>query len=236
MGGEVAMRPYVLVSVAMSADGYIDDASGRRLVLSDEADLDQVDELRAGSDAILVGAGTVRADDPRLAVRSAARRDRRRALGRPAGPVKVTITASGDLDPAARFFAEPQVGSLVYASAAVAGQLRQRLDGMATVVSLPPQTAGQPEHAGLAWVLADLSARGIGRLMIEGGASILGQVLSAGLADELRLAIAPLLIADDAAPRLVSGARAASRMRLAEVGRAGDMAVLRYLPGRPQTA
>ena len=47
-------RPYVLLSAAMSADGYLDDASSTRLVLSDEADLDRVDELRAASDAILV--------------------------------------------------------------------------------------------------------------------------------------------------------------------------------------
>jgi 5-amino-6-(5-phosphoribosylamino)uracil reductase len=230
------MRPYVLVSVAMSADGYIDDASGRRLVLSDEADLDQVDELRAGSDAILVGARTVRSDDPRLAVRSAVRRERRRGLGRPAGPVKVTITASGALDPAARFFSEPEVGCLVYAGPAVAGQLRQRLDGLATVVSLPAQPAGRPRQSDLAWALADLSGRGVGRLMVEGGASIIGQVLSEGLADELRLAVAPVLVADEAAPRLVSRPLVTGRMRLTEVGRAGDMAVLRYLPGRPPSA
>ena len=55
------MRPYVIVSAAMSIDGCIDDSSTERLVLSDEADLDRVDELRASCDAVLVGAGTVRA-------------------------------------------------------------------------------------------------------------------------------------------------------------------------------
>ena len=60
----MAQRPYVLLSAAMSADGYLDDASGARLVLSDEADLDRVDELRAGADAILVGAQTIRSDNP----------------------------------------------------------------------------------------------------------------------------------------------------------------------------
>ena len=98
-------RPYVLLSAAMSADGYIDDASSTRLVLSDEADLDRVDELRAASDAILVGAQTVRADDPRLLVRSSARRQRRLELGHAASPRRVTITRSGALDPRARFFA-----------------------------------------------------------------------------------------------------------------------------------
>ena len=63
-------RPYVLLSVSMSLDGYLDSASDERLLLSNDADFDRVDELRAGSDAILVGAATVRNDDPRLRVRA----------------------------------------------------------------------------------------------------------------------------------------------------------------------
>ncbi|MER7438739.1 dihydrofolate reductase family protein, partial [Pseudonocardia alni] len=76
-------RPHVLASVAMSLDGYIDDAGPDTLVLSDAGDLDRVDAVRAGVDAILVGAGTVRADDPRLLVRCAERRAGRVADGRP---------------------------------------------------------------------------------------------------------------------------------------------------------
>ncbi len=67
----------------MSADGYIDDAGPERLRLSSAADFDRVDAVRAGCDAILVGAGTVRADDPKLLVRSTARREHRTARGCP---------------------------------------------------------------------------------------------------------------------------------------------------------
>src|SRR3982751_477198 len=67
-------RPYILLSCGMSIDGYLDDADQRRLLLSNDADFDRVDEVRAGCDAILVGAGTIRQDDPRLLVRSAGRR------------------------------------------------------------------------------------------------------------------------------------------------------------------
>ena len=62
-------RPYTLLSCAVSVDGCLDDASAERLVLSGPEDLDEVDKLRAAADAILVGAGTIRADDPRLLVR-----------------------------------------------------------------------------------------------------------------------------------------------------------------------
>jgi 5-amino-6-(5-phosphoribosylamino)uracil reductase len=224
LAGTPPDRPYVLLSAAMSADGYIDDSSPRRLVLSGPEDLDRVDELRAGCDAIMVGAQTIRSDDPRLLIRSAERRQRREQRQVPASPAKVTITASGDLSPAARFFAADGARKLVYAGAAVAQALARRLDGQATVIALP---AG----GGLRFVLGDLAARGTGRLMIEGGARLLGQALAQDLADELQLAIAPLFVADPAAPRLLAGAPAPGRLRLADAGRAGETAVLRYLPG-----
>ncbi len=225
-------RPFVVLSAAMSADGYIDDASAARLVLSGAEDLDLVDELRAASDAILVGAQTIRADNPRLVVRSAARQQRRVERGLPADPRKVTMTASGRLDPSARFFASPQHRfaspqhrPLVYAPAAIAAGPAGRLAGVAELVAVPAVAA-----ADLTWILADLAGRGIGQLLVEGGASVLAQFLSAGLADEFRLAIAPVFVADPLAPRLLAGPGALPRMALAEVSRAGDMAVLRYLP------
>ena len=76
-------RPYTLLSCAVSLDGYLDDASPNRLILSGPEDLDEVDELRAAADAILVGAGTVRADNPRLLVRDPARIAAREAAGKP---------------------------------------------------------------------------------------------------------------------------------------------------------
>ena len=95
-------RPYTLLSCAVSIDGYLDDGSPDRLILSGPDDLDEVDALRAAADAILVGAGTVRADNPRLLVRDPARIAAREAAGKPPHPLRVTMTATGDLDPAAR--------------------------------------------------------------------------------------------------------------------------------------
>jgi 5-amino-6-(5-phosphoribosylamino)uracil reductase len=240
-------RPYVLLSAAMSADGYIDDASAIRLMLSDDIDLDRVDELRARSDAILVGAQTIRSDNPSLQVRSAARRRQRTGRGLAPGPRKVTLTRSGDLDSRARFFVAGQQTSsrdspLVYAAPDAAGELSARLSGAAIVVPVPTPAAGDGEEADggaeagpgtdldLAWILADLAARGVGRLMVEGGASVLGQFLSDGLADEFLLAVAPFFVADPAAPRLLARMRPGDRMTLGGVTQAGDMAVLRFLP------
>ncbi len=91
-------RPYTILSCAVSADGYLDDASPERLILSGPADLDRVDEVRASCDAILVGAGTVRKDRPRLRIRDPRRVAVREARGLPPHPLRVTLTASGNLD------------------------------------------------------------------------------------------------------------------------------------------
>ena len=94
-------RPYTVLSCAMSIDGYIAGAAMKPLPLSNAADLDRVDAVRASCDAILVGAATVRGDQPRLLLRSEARRTERLARGRPSSPIKVTVTGGGRLDASA---------------------------------------------------------------------------------------------------------------------------------------
>ncbi|MFD6563791.1 RibD family protein [Micromonospora profundi] len=218
-------RPYVLLSCATSIDGYIDDASEQRLLLSNDDDLDRVDAVRASCDAILVGAATVRRDDPRLLVRSAARRAERVARGRPASPTKVTLTARGDLDPTARFFTAGDSARLVYCATGAVEKARERLGRLATVVD-----ANEPVDP--AWVLADLADRGVRRLMVEGGGTVHAQFLTAGLADELHLVVAPFFVGDGRAPRFVGEGRfpwhPGRRARLAETRQIGDVVLLRY--------
>lgn len=196
-------RPYVVLSCATSADGYLDDATPDRLILSGPEDLDQVDELRAGCDAILVGANTIRKDRPRLLIRDPRRRAVRQARGLPEHPLRVTLTTTGDL-PLDRPY-------LVYQGAGLS----------------------------LEEILQDLNERTVARLLVEGGARVLGEFLAQDLADELRLAVAPFFVGDTRAPRLdvpaASGRAASARMTLAQVRRVGDMVVSRYLlgPGGP---
>jgi 5-amino-6-(5-phosphoribosylamino)uracil reductase len=224
----MAQRPYVLLSVAMSVDGCIDDAADSRLILSNDADLDRVDEVRAGCDAILVGAGTIRRDNPALLVRSVARRSGRAARGLPPSPARVTITGSGDLDPAARFFTAGEGARLIYVPAPQQDRIRARL---ALADEVEVIGAGDPLSLGA--VLADLSARGVRRLMVEGGGAVLAQFLAEGLADELNLVIAPVFVGDPAAPRITGRPGAGNRMHLAEARLIGDVVLLRYLPGPP---
>jgi 5-amino-6-(5-phosphoribosylamino)uracil reductase len=221
----VKERPYVLLSCATSIDGYIDDASDRRLLLSNSEDLDRVDALRADCDAILVGASTIRLDDPRLMVRSPQRQELRRSRGLPTSPTKVTMTGRGDLDPAARFFTTGDTDKIVYCATSAVDKARVRLGSLATVVD-----GGEPVD--LERVLADLGGRGVRRLMIEGGSSIHTQFLTAGLADELHLVVAPFFVGDHRAPRFVADGEfpwhPGRRARVADVRQIDDVVLVRY--------
>src|SRR5947208_12693935 len=136
-------RPYTLLSCGMSIDGYLGSATPRRLELSNDADWDRVDAVRASCDAVLVGAATVRNDDPRLLVRSAVRRAERLAHRLTASPLKVTVTRGGDLDPSSAFFT-PDDGAekLVYCAPSAAGGLRGRLGARAVVAPHAGGVAG----------------------------------------------------------------------------------------------
>lgn len=221
----MADRPYTLLSCGMSIDGYLSAGTEQRLLLSNEADFDRVDGERAASDAILVGASTIRADDPHLLVRSPARRADRVARGLPPSPVKVTVTRNAELDCAAAFFAPDGTDKVVYCPSHVVGRARSRLGAVATVVD-----AGHPPT--MRRVCDDLGERGTRRLMVEGGGTVHTQLLVDDLVDELQLVVAPLFVGDSAACRFVGDGRypwnSGRRATLAEVRQIGDVVLLRY--------
>ncbi|WP_329337435.1 dihydrofolate reductase family protein [Streptomyces sp. NBC_00663] len=220
-------HPYVLLSAAVSLDGYLDDTGPDRLLLSSPADFDRVDEVRASVDAILIGAGTIRADNPRLLVNSAERRAARVAAGKPEYPLKVTVSGSGDLDPEARFW-HTGGDKLVYTTDQ--GAQRAKAHGLAAeVVALGPDVDWHR-------LLTDLAARGVDRLMVEGGGRIHTQLLQQGLADELQLVLAPLFVGTPEAPRLFGpGGYQDGRLRLVETRQIEDVVLMRYEPTAPGT-
>lgn len=229
-GDRMTALPYVAVSCAISIDGYLDDAGPSRLTMSNAADLDRVDGLRAESDAILVGASTIRRDNARLLVKSGERRAGRVAAGRTPSPTKVTVTSSGELARDAAFFTTGEVDKLVYCPRARAAELARHLGERATVVGLD---GGLDDGVDMRALLRDLAERrGVRSLLVEGGGAVITQFLAGGLVDELQLAIAPFFVGEETAPRLVGAARfpwtAARPAALAETRRIGDVVLLRY--------
>ncbi len=222
-------RPYTLLSCSMSIDGYLDSAMPRRLELSNQDDFDRVDAVRASCDAILVGAATVRNDNPRLVVRSKTHRDERIARGVPPSPIKVTVTERVELDASADFFTTGKTEKLVYCASRRVIDARSRLGPIATVVD-----AGQPVE--MRTISEDLAARGVERLMVEGGGKVHTQFLTDNLADELQLVVAPFFVGDSRAPRFVCDGRfpwnPGRRATLAAVRQIGDVVLLRYALSR----
>jgi 5-amino-6-(5-phosphoribosylamino)uracil reductase len=217
-------RPYTLLSCSMSIDGYIAGAASR-LLLSNGDDFARVDAVRASCDAILVGAATVRIDNPRLLIRSRRLRERRAARGLPPSPAKVTVTRRAQLDARADFFTAGDAEKLVYCASPRVGDARARLGEVATVVD-------GGDGVEMRRLSADLAARGVERLMVEGGGTVHTQFLTDDLADELQLAVAPVFVGDSDAPRFVRDGsfpwNPARRARLAEVRQIGDVVLMRY--------
>ena len=209
----------------MSIDGYLGSASPRRLELSNDADFDRVDAVRASCDAILVGAATVRLDNPRLLVRSPTRREARTARGLPPTPIKVTVTERVGLDPQADFFTAGEIEKLVYCARPRVSDARSRLGALATVVD-------GGERVAMRNLSEDLGARGVHRLMVEGGGKVHTQFLTDNLVDELQLVVAPFFVGDSRARRFVGDGRFPwnpdRRATLAEVRQIGDVVLLRY--------
>ncbi|MFD1826755.1 MULTISPECIES: RibD family protein [Mumia] len=217
--------PYTILSCAITLDGYLDDAGEHPLHLSGPADVDRVDGIRAESDAILVGAATVRNDDPRLLVRARERIDGRRRRGATDSPKKVTVSGHVKLDPASAFFTTGDVEKLVYCPSLRVDEGRQAFGDLATVVD-----GGEPVT--MRHVAEDLYERGVRRLMVEGGATVHTQFLTEGIADELQLVVAPFFLGDPRARRWVDEGDYPwgneHRARLVETRTLDDVVLVRY--------
>lgn len=198
-------RPWVHLKWAMTLDGKIATGSGDSKWISGEASRQRVHELRGRADAVVVGRGTVLADDPLL-------------TARPAGPrvaARVVLSASGDLPDRCQLRATARdVPVLVFTAAGNEGKLAGWAADGCEVVPLPPAAGGLPIDA----VLADLGRRRMTNVLVEGGAGVHGAFLDARAADELHVFVAPK-VAGGAGPSPVAGRgadRIADALALAE--------------------
>ena len=202
------MRPYVLVNMAVTADGKIDTVERLGARISGAADSARVDRLRADSDAVMVGGRTLLAEDPRLTVRDAALSRAREREGRPAQPVKVGVATRigrpGGTEPSlpwpSRFLSDGGGPVLVATTPQTEPDTLDWLAEQGAQVIVHDAA-----RVDLARLLGELGERGIGRLMVEGGSTLVAALLEAGFVDELQLAVAPLLFGGDTAPTPVGG-------------------------------
>ena len=147
------------------------------------------------------------------------------ARGDRATPIKVTVTERAKLDACANFFSAGDTEKLVYCASAIVPLAHEQLGTVATVID-----GGEPVD--MRWVGEDLYSRGVRRLMVEGGGTLHTQFLTAGLADELHLVVAPFFVGDSLATRFVGDGNfpwsPEGRAKLADVRRIGDLVLMRY--------
>jgi riboflavin biosynthesis pyrimidine reductase len=183
-------RRHVRVNFVTSLDGVV-EVEGRSGQLGGPADRDAFMAMRAVADAVLVGAGTVRAEDYGPIRLDEETRSRRASRGQTPLPALAVVSASGRLDPSARLFSGKEAGSRPIVLTTEAGA-RPELEGVADVVRCGA------EQVDLDRALAALAERGLDRILCEGGPSLAGDLLRAERVDELCLTVSPLLVGSGA--------------------------------------
>ncbi len=167
-------RPYVIAQLGQTLDGRIATRTGASKYINGSAALDHLHCLRAEVDAVVVGIGTVLADDPALTVR--------RTDG--ANPARIIIDPRGRLPQAAKCLCDD--GARVIAIRTRATAERARIEA----IQLEPEEDGLCPHR----IVAALFARGFRKILIEGGAQTISRFIAAGALDRLHILMAPVIL------------------------------------------
>jgi diaminohydroxyphosphoribosylaminopyrimidine deaminase / 5-amino-6-(5-phosphoribosylamino)uracil reductase len=180
-------RPHVLLKLAVSADGMIASAPGLRTAITGEDANRRTHLMRARSDAIMVGVGTVKADDPSLTCRLPGLEHR--------SPIPVIVDGALTTPLTARLLASARARPLVILTAQSSGL--QHAEAGAEIISCPGHAAGRVD---LAKGLERLAERGVNRLLVEGGANLAAQLIAGDLVDEVALFSSPRRLGAEGVP------------------------------------
>lgn len=216
----------VVVNMAVSVDGRITTRARERVSLGSERDRRLMDELRTRSDAVIVGAGTVRHDGHPIIIRYDDLRARRVARGLEPHPVNVVLSRALDLPLRSRFFASKDTERIVVTTKAAPKKRIAQFARVAEVMVLPGK-ALSPRL-----VMAALARRGLRRVLLEGGGEVHFAFAKAGLVGEIYVTVTPRLIGGKGAPSLLDGEgflwKEHMELRLVSAKRLGEEVFLRY--------
>lgn len=192
-------RPYVIINAAMSADGKLSTTERRQVKISGAEDFARVDELRAECDAVMVGIGTVLADDPSLRLKSPELATARASRGQTEHPMRVVIDSMAKTPPNGDLFKKGSGRRVIFVSEQAPEENVAELSKNAIVIR-----AGE-SSVDLKKALEILYGMGIQKLMVEGGSTLLWSFTSQELFDEIRVYVGALIIGGKDAPTFVDG-------------------------------
>ncbi len=207
-------RPHVTLKLATSLDGRIATASGESRWITGEAARAEVHRMRAGVDAVMIGAGTARADNPSLLARTEPAPARQ--------PMRVVVTTRLEIAPEGRLFEALPGSPLVIFGAERAGPARHAI--LEAVGARIEQVARAGDGLDIAAVLTRLGALGVSTLLAEGGGKLAVALIAAGAVDRLEWFRAPLLLGAEGRPAV--GALAMESLARAPVWRRVALAEL----------
>jgi len=230
-------RPAVIVKVAMSLDGRIAAASGDARWVSGPEAREWVHRIRTQVDAVVVGSGTLVADDPALTARPEGTTEGAHQ------PVRIVVDSRARTQPSARLFSESGGPVLVATVAGAPRAWRKAIEERGGEVLVAPAETGADgvPHVDLEALLVVLGQRGMLNVMVEGGGVLLGALFDRRLVDRLYAVIAPVIVGAASAPSAVSGRgaqvmREAPRLRDLAVTRLGEDVLVEGVPVWPDAA
>ncbi len=219
------MKPFVFVNVAASIDGKISDERRVQLRISCEEDLRRVDELRASSDAVMVGIGTVLSDNPRLTVKSAELRTKRVEEGKGENPIRVVVDSRCRIPVDSEILNDDAETIVAVSERAEKGRVETiRKKAKAEVVVLGKELVDLKALMDYLWW------RGIRKLMVEGGATLISSLFAENLVDEIYVYHAPMVIGGKNSPTVCDGKSLIPprRLKLIDVSKVGEGVVTRW--------
>ena len=219
-------RPHVAVNMAMSLDGKISTYRREDISLGTEHDRRLMDVLRADADAVIVGSGTVRHDGFPIRIRYSDLEAGRVAHGRTPHPVNVTMSRELNVPSTRPFFRNPDTEKIVFTTRAAPATRIKLISRFAEVVTLRNRKISPTA------VLAELSRRGMRRVLLEGGGELHFAFAREGVIDDLYITLTPRLIGGVTAPTVLDGkgflAADHIDLRLVTRKQIGDELFLRY--------
>jgi 5-amino-6-(5-phosphoribosylamino)uracil reductase len=197
-------RPFVTLNVAESADGKIAPIDRGKINFGSAEDRAQMEALRALADAVLIGGGTLRAEDPPLVIRDPAVRDRRASAKGSPHPRNIAVCSILPANLAEmNFFRSPETDKLVFTTERTPADLREVAAQYAQIEVVPVDASGRVD---LAAVLGKLASLGVHHLLLEGGGELNFSMLQCGLIDEVYLTLCPFIFGGRSAPTSFDGA------------------------------
>ncbi|MFB6171799.1 MAG: 2,5-diamino-6-(ribosylamino)-4(3H)-pyrimidinone 5'-phosphate reductase [Haloarculaceae archaeon] len=216
---------HVHVNAAVSVDGKLSSRRREQVRISGPDDFARVDRLRADSDAVVVGVGTVLADDPHLTLDDPDHVAAREARGASSHPARVVVDTRARTPPDARVLDDAATTYLLVGAVAPADRVAELTERGATVVHAGDDRVALPE------AFAALADRGVDDLFVEGGGELIYSLFADGLVDDLTVYVGSLVVGGRDAPTLADGegfVESFPALSLVGVERIDDGVLLRY--------